>query len=65
RNNLLAEDNINQLLNLNNIIKEILEIELYNFINEIISDLCLEKNQKTNKIDKLVEKQNSLSNKIK
>ncbi|CAG8855351.1 6020_t:CDS:2, partial [Gigaspora margarita] len=36
RNHLIPEDNINQLLNLNDIIKEILEIELYNFINEII-----------------------------
>ncbi|CAG8853897.1 43955_t:CDS:1, partial [Gigaspora margarita] len=65
KNNLLAENNINQLFNLNNIMKEILEIELYNFITKIISNLYLEKNQETNKIDKLVEKQNNLSNKIK
>ncbi|RIB06887.1 hypothetical protein C2G38_2215983 [Gigaspora rosea] len=45
--------------------EKVLEIELLEFINEIISNLYSEKNQKVNEIDKLVEKQNSLSNKNK
>ncbi|CAG8517884.1 20742_t:CDS:1, partial [Racocetra persica] len=48
-----------------NTMKNIFEIELHDFINKIINTLCSEKNQEVNKIDELVEKQNSLSNKIK
>ncbi|KAF0551460.1 hypothetical protein F8M41_023403 [Gigaspora margarita] len=61
KTDLLSEDNINQLFYLSNDMKDILEIELHNFINEIISNLYSEKNQEANEIDKLVEKQNTLS----
>ncbi|CAG8583155.1 14129_t:CDS:2, partial [Racocetra fulgida] len=56
KTDLLTENNINQLFYLSDDMKNIIEIKLHDFINEIISNLYSEKNQEANKIDKLVEK---------
>ncbi|KAF0501207.1 hypothetical protein F8M41_020111 [Gigaspora margarita] len=45
--------------------KKKLEEELQHFINEIINNLLAEKCQELNKIDKLIEKQNNTTNKMK
>ncbi|CAG8672308.1 22456_t:CDS:2 [Gigaspora margarita] len=45
--------------------KKKLEEELQYFINEIINNLLAEKYQELNEIDKLIEKQNNTTNKIK
>ncbi|CAG8836260.1 39523_t:CDS:2, partial [Gigaspora margarita] len=62
---LLSENDINQLFDLNNNMKEKLDKELQYFINEIINNLLAEKYQQPNEIDKLVEKQNTVTNKMK
>ncbi|KAF0510175.1 hypothetical protein F8M41_018434 [Gigaspora margarita] len=45
--------------------KDKLDKELQYFINEIINNLLAKKQQKPNEIDKLIEKQNNITNKIK
>ncbi|CAG8791413.1 10714_t:CDS:1, partial [Racocetra fulgida] len=59
------EDDINQLFYLNDNMKQKLGKELQYFIDEIINNLLAEKCQDPNEINKLIEKQNNTTNKMK
>ncbi|RHZ52550.1 hypothetical protein Glove_460g24 [Diversispora epigaea] len=63
--NSLTEINIQQLFNLTPDMKNILEKELINYINEIIDELIIEKKKDENEIDKLILSQNSSMGKMK
>ncbi|RHZ73248.1 hypothetical protein Glove_232g56 [Diversispora epigaea] len=63
--NSLIEINIQQLFNLTPDMKNILEKELINYINEIIDELIIGKKKDENKIDKLILFQNSSMEKMK
>ncbi|RHZ89769.1 hypothetical protein Glove_11g11 [Diversispora epigaea] len=63
--NSLTETNINQLFNLTTNMKNILEKELINYIDEIIDELIIEKQKEENEIDKLVLSQSGSMGKMK
>ncbi|RHZ81206.1 hypothetical protein Glove_123g14 [Diversispora epigaea] len=61
----VTKTNINQLFNLTTNMKNILEKELINYIDEIIDELIIEKQKEKNEIDKLVLSQSGSMGKMK
>ena len=61
----LTSDEIEQLLDIDDDMQREFELELRNFIGDIISNLCNEKNKEKNQLDQLVDNQNNLPNKMK
>ncbi|CAH1758840.1 1778_t:CDS:2, partial [Entrophospora sp. SA101] len=63
---MIIANEIEQLLDIDDDMQREFELELHNFIGDIISNLCNEKNKEINQLDHLVvDNQNNLHNKMK
>src|SRR2546421_6773626 len=65
KSDLLTSDEVEQLFDVDDDMQREFDLELHNFIGDVIGNLCNEKNKEMNQLDQLVDNQSNLPNKMK